>query len=90
MTWLPAVCEKEDFPAALAFVENKFVKMHNEDLVNVDKDSVEKHRLILNELNNIFSFTLCRMAGHHLIFMKFSSVQFKHSKHVNYLSLLIH
>jgi len=52
------------------------VKMHNEDLANVDRDSVEKHRLILNVLNNIFSFTLCRMAGHHLLFMKLLSVQF--------------
>ena len=40
------------------------MKMHSEDLANVDKDNVEKHRLILNELNNIFSFTLGRMAGH--------------------------
>ena len=39
---------EEDFPAALAFVENKFVKMHDEDLANVDRDSVEKHMLILN------------------------------------------
>jgi len=40
--WLHII--KQDFAVTLAeaFLENKFVKLHTEDLGNVDRDSVEK------------------------------------------------
>ena len=81
-------------------MENNFVKLHNEDLGNVEKDRFSKTESIsitdtqatcyMHILSDGSSLTIfCRMPGHrqYLLFIKLLHAQFKHSKCVNYFSL---